>query len=67
MPRPYETPVELRIGLFVHCKWANRECVWKICAIDGDRITLRTPKSGKEIKAWRSELQLARREELKAP
>lgn len=49
---------DLVVGRKYHCAWAlSRGMVWRLITINGDMVTLRTPKTRKEIKVKKSDLR----------
>lgn len=39
------------IGRPIHLAWANPACVWILASLEGERMMLRTPKTGKILYA----------------
>jgi len=53
------------VGKPVHLVWANPACVWILIGVDGERLELMTPKTGKRLVGRAADARYARQHEPK--
>ena len=59
--------VHKMVGRVVHVGRLKVGCVWVLESVEGDSVVLRTPKTGRRMRANRSDLYYVRRQEPVQP